>query len=219
MKDTYIFKRKDIPISELVQRDYNDFDLLLNAATKETVSEALLGVYDVHGSNGESQPIYTLIVPNITINQMHKEKFNNCENDCEILKGHLRLTPEEYARFDHTRFTIDKYSYVGNAMDDIIIEKYISQIVPFDNDSDLAIMLKMVLSRVTHIVQNDPKKKDWLTQLYSRIRRTESPVEDKNSLYSKLKLLEQFSEGGLYLTSKVRGADGRLEDITYPFKI
>lgn len=219
MKDSYIFKRRDIQISELIQRDYPDYDLLLNHATKETIPESLLSVYDIHAAIGESQPIYTLIIPTIVVNQMRKEKFNTCEKDCEIHKGFLRLDKEEYKKFEHTRFTIDKYTYIGNASDDIIIEKYSSQIIPFDNDSDLAIMLKNVLSSVTHIVNNDPKKKDWLTQLYSRIRRTESPVEDRNSLYSKLKLLEQFSEGGLYLTSKVRGADGRLEDITFPFKI
>ena len=146
------------------------------------------------------------------------QKLKVCEKNCEKLTTDLILSDREYEDFEFTRFTIDKYSYIGNSADDIIIEKYTSQILPYENDSDLAKFMKEVLSKTIHIVQDDPKKKAGLTQLYSKIRRKESPIEDKNTLYEKLKIIENFAEA-VYITAKVRGTDGKLESITYPIKL
>ena len=86
------------------------------------------------------------------------------------------------------------------------------------NDSDISKLLKETLSKTIHAITDD-KRKYWLTQLYSRIRRTNNTIEDKTTLYNKMKLLEQFSEDGLEITVKVRDQEGKLERITHHVKI
>lgn len=218
-----IIRKTCDPVTKYIEKPFrNDildmnYNLLFNSASKDTIEEKLLGVYSVHSSD-KAKPDYYLIVPEIIITEMMKLKLKECEKNCEKLTTDLILSDREYEDFEFTRFTIDKYSYIGNSADDIIIEKYTSQILPYENDSDLAKFMKEVLSKTIHIVQDDPKKKAGLTQLYSKIRRKESPVEDKNTLYEKLKLIENFAEA-VYITAKVRGTDGKLESITYPIKL
>lgn len=216
----YSFRKKDSKVSDFVKK-VDSQDLLLNKASKSTIADTYLGCYDIFDTNNQMKELYTLIIPDIIVNSMIKMKVDACENvndNCEECKEELVLDDKEYADFEHTRFTIDKYEYIGDSTEDIILEKYISQIDPFDDDSDLAKLLKETMSRHIHIT-TDEKRKYWLTQLYSRVRRQNTPIEDKNSLYNKIKMLEQFSEEGVYITTKVRGVDGRLEEITYPVKL
>lgn len=216
----YSFRKKDVQVSDYVKK-VDSQDLLLNKASKNTIAESYLGCYDIYDTNSPMKEMYMLIIPDIIVNSMIKMKVDAREkitNDCEECKEELVLDEKEYADFEHTRFTIDKYEYIGDSTEDILLEKYISQIDPYDDDSDLAKLLKETMSRHIHIT-NDEKRKYWLTQLYSRVRRQNTPVEDKNSLYNKMKMLEQFSEEGVYVTTKVRGLDGRLEEITYQVKL
>ena len=194
-----IIRKTCDPVTKYIEKPFrNDildmnYNLLFNSASKDTIEEKLLGVYSVHSSD-KAKPDYYLIVPEIIITEMMKLKLKVCEKNCEKLTADLILSDREYEDFEFTRFTIDKYSYIGNSADDIIIEKYTSQILPYENDSDLAKFMKEVLSKTIHIVQDDQKKKAGLTQLYSKIRRKESPVEDKNTLYEKLKIIETLKK-------------------------
>lgn len=218
----YIFKKKeDKKVYDYIPR-IDHQDLLFNKASKDTIAESYLGCYGIYSDTNGLKELYVLIIPEIIIHYMVKNKHKECESnaikDNTYVVEDLTLTEEEYKDFEYTRFMLDKWEYIGESIEDIVIEKYISEIDPFDDDSDLTKLLKETLSKTIHVV-NDEKRKYWLTQLYSRIRRTNTHVEDKNTLYSKMKQLEQLSEGGLELTVKVRNEEGKLITITRPLKI
>ena len=214
----YVFRKNDKKVSDTIPR-IDHQDLLFNKASKDTISESYLGCYGIYSDNNLMKELYVLIVPEVIIHNMIKDKFNKCgDSSINCVMAELILSDTEYEEFEHTRFSLDKWEYIGDSTEDIIIENYTSEILPFDNDSDISKLLKETLSKTIHAITDD-KRKYWLTQLYSRIRRTNNTIEDKTTLYNKMKLLEQFSEDGLEITIKVRDQEGRLERITHHVKI
>lgn len=218
---SYVFKKKtDKKVDDYIAK-IDHQDLLFNRASKDTIPESYLGCYAIYSTDNMMKELYTLIIPEITVHCMIRDKHNLCELDSSkatCIVEDLELTDAEYVDFEYTRFSLDKWEYIGDSSEDLAIEKYVSEIIPFDDDSDLSKLLKETLTKTIHVV-SDEKRKYWLTQLYSRIRRANTQVEDKNTLYTKLKQLEQFSEDGLSLTVRVRDSEGKLVSITRPLKI
>lgn len=204
-----LIKKDDEHISTYVQK-VNGFDLLLNKAMRETIPEDMLAVYRIY--TDEWDEVGVIIAPvelmktYLISREVPKDIVNVSKYDVLIY-----MSPDEFIEFDHTRFLSDKYHYIGNSIDDIALNYYVSNIVPNDSDTPLLKLVKRVLDSTAHLVESDAHK-SYLTQIYSRVRRTNRTREDKSSIYNQIKLLESFAES-VEIIAYVRDDKGKLKPI------
>ncbi len=92
-----------------------------------------------------------------------------------------------------------------------MLDVYSSEVKYDPKDNGVLRLLKSLLNDTSHFVENETHR-SRLTQLYSKVRGMSSEKEDKSSLYSKLKILEQYSEG-VYMTVSYRDKNGELKEI------
>lgn len=203
-----LMKSDDERVSSYVPK-INNHDLLLNKAMRETIPEDMLAVYRIYTDDWDE--FSTIIAPIELVKEYLKHS---------VIPEHVRasksdhvvyLTDDEFFEFDHTRFLSDKYQYIGISSDDVALNYYISRITPNDNDTPLLKLVKRVLDGTVHLIDSDSHK-SYLTQIYSRIRRTSRSKEDKASIYNSFKLLESFAES-VEITAYIRDDKGKLKAI------
>lgn len=203
-----LIKRDHERVDHYVSK-FGKHDLLLNRAMRETIPEDMLAVYRIYTDDWDE---YATIIAPITLMKEYLKK-STIPDSIEVSKDEIisHMTDDDFFEFDYTRFLSDKYQYIGDASDDIALDFYISNIVPFGDDTPLLKLVKRVLDNTVHLV-NDDKHKSYLTQIYSRIRRSNRTKEDKSSVYNDFKLLEKFAES-VEITAYIRDDKGKLKAI------
>lgn len=203
-----VLLKKNISISDVIPGKENR-DVLLNKVIKEVIREDLLSVYSlIH----DGEDIKTLIVPDVLVDDtLRNIKFYDIPSiDAKFINAHGGIFVDEDI-FDEYKYELSSYSYIGNKEEDIVLDIYSSEVKYDPKDNGVLRLLKRLLNDTSHFVENETHR-SRLTQLYSKVRGMSSEKEDKSSLYSKLKILEQYSEG-VYLTVVYRDKYGELKEI------
>ncbi len=203
-----VLVKKNVNVSDVIPGKENR-DMLLNKIIKEIIREDLLSVYSLIW-NGEE--IDTLIVPDILVEETlrHVKFYDIPARDNKFIDEHGGVYVDD-DEFDYDKYMCSSYSYIGNKEEDIVLDIYSSSVKYDPKDNGVLRLLKSLLNDTSHFVENETHR-SRLTQLYSRVRGMSSDKEDKSSLYSKLKILEQYSEG-VYLSVKYRDKNGELKTI------
>ena len=203
-----VLVKKNVNVSDVIPGKENR-DMLLNKIIKEIIREDLLSVHSLIW-NGEE--IDTLIVPDILVEETlrHVEFSDIPARDVKYIDEHGGVYVDD-DEFDYDKYMCSAYSYIGNKEEDIVLDIYSSSVKYDPKDNGVLRLLKSLLNDTSHFVENETHR-SRLTQLYSRVRGMSSDKEDKSSLYSKLKILEQYSEG-VYMSVKYRDKNGELKII------
>lgn len=201
----YILHKSDKTVTDALSNKDDSKNLLYNSAFKNIFPESEVDVYEIEGNNKPSE-IY--IIPSIVMNTIYVDMKGKLSiEDIED----LTFTEDDLLNIDFSRFSVDKYMFIGNVDEDYHIERYARSIDIFENDNPLMIALKTVMSETVQIIQDDDHR-DKIRHLYSKISRESSSPEDKMSkkgFLKKLELIKYFSEK-VEIKVSYRGQDGKL---------
>lgn len=207
----YILHKSEKTVTEVLSNKDDTKNLLYNSAFKNIFPESEVDVYEIAGIDTSAE-VY--IIPSIVMSTIYADmKGKLAIDDIED----LTFTDEDLASIDFSRFSVDKYMFIGNVDEDYHIERYARSIDIFENDNPLMIALKTVMSETIQIIQDDDHR-DKIRHLYSKISRESSTPEDKMSkkgFLKKLELIKYFSEK-VEIKVSYRGQDGKLIHKSFP---